>query len=432
MNMNNCSIILLAMASAGSLFAQDQPAESKSNLQQLFMEAEQLADDEQTREQAARKYHEVIQRHLANDKVFYRAMREVAKHYEETGNAETGIREFYRMMNDKEIYAARYETLQGILEQYSRKHPELVKKVGAEIQQAEREKNRTPAMQPVKDLLSEILQREDLELRNAAVEQLKKTLKEDSSVSGTRSALITLNKALTAKFDHESFYPLVAPLIDSGDVGIRIMVITLLPRVGGTADDLPKIAEHTADPSSRVRSVVGSSLISIGQGKHEGVVIPALMELLQDDEQSVVNDTIRSMWGQYTSPEFDELLIELSNQPVHHHNAIYFCLSTIREKSPAVCQRLVEELNDPDWNNSGRAAWGLTYGVTEEAKQIVEDGLLKALPEETNAYTRKQEFIALRTVATDKSRDYLESVVNSKLETEEFKNLAREALKAID
>jgi hypothetical protein len=97
-----------------------------------------------------------------------------------------------------------------------------------------------------------------------------------------------------------------------------------------------------------------------------------------------------------------------------------------------VCRRLVQELGDPDWNNSGRAAWGLTYGVSDEAKGLVEEGLLKALPEETNDYTREQEFRALRSVATEKSRPYLTSVANSQTETDKYKGLAREVLALLD
>jgi hypothetical protein len=174
-----------------------------------------------------------------------------------------------------------------------------------------------------------------------------------------------------------------------------------------------------------------SALISLGKGEYPDQVIPALMRLLHDEDPNVVEASIRSMWGQYSSPEFDELLIKLSQVPQHHHNTIYFCLSTMRTKSAAVCRRLVEELDDPDWNNSGRAAWGLTYGVAEDAKALVEDGLLKALPEETNAYTRKEEFRALRGVATETSRDYLKSVADSNMETEETKQLAAQILSGL-
>jgi hypothetical protein len=104
----------------------------------------------------------------------------------------------------------------------------------------------------------------------------------------------------------------------------------------------------------------------------------------------------------------------------------------MQSKSPAVCRRLVEELSNPDSNNSGRAAWGLTYGVTEEAKSLVEDGLLKALPQETNEYTREHELLALRGVGTEKSRPSLQSIIDSPLEPDKFKQLARAVLARLD
>jgi lipopolysaccharide biosynthesis regulator YciM len=81
---------------------------------------------------------------------------------------------------------------------------------------------------------------------------------------------------------------------------------------------------------------------------------------------------------------------------------------------------------------AGQAAWGLTYGVTDEAKPLVEEGLLKALPQETNDYTRENELRALRLVATEKARPYLKSVVESSLETDKFKQLARDVLAGLE
>ena len=186
------------------------------------------------------------------------------------------------------------------------------------------------------------------------------------------------------------------------------------------------------DVSSEVRGNVGYALIAVGKGDHKDQVVPALMKLLQDSDSKVVERTIRSMWGQYSSPEFDKLLIKLSRDPQHHGNTIYHCLSTMKAKSVPVCRRLVEELDEPDWNKSHRAAWGLTYGVPEDAKSLVEDGLLRALPEEANDNARRTEFQALRGVATEKSRPYLSSVVDSELETDKFKRLAREILEELD
>jgi HEAT repeat protein len=202
--------------------------------------------------------------------------------------------------------------------------------------------------------------------------------------------------------------------------------------VAGTIEDLPLVIPLAEDPSAQVRELVGGVLIQLGKGACGETVIPALMQLLQDEDSKVVERTIRSMWGQYASPEFDALLIKLSYEQQYHHNVIYFSLSTMRRKSPAVCRRLVEVLGEPDWNDSGRAAWGLTYGVTDEAKALVEAGLLKALPEETNEGTRKNEFRALGRVATEASRPYLTSVVESDMETHEVRKTAREILASLD
>jgi HEAT repeat protein len=224
----------------------------------------------------------------------------------------------------------------------------------------------------------------------------------------------------------------VAPLLKSEDVEIRMRALQCLPALEATTQDLALIIPLAEDNSPQVRQEVGGALIHIGNGQEKEKVIPALIKLLKDEEYKVIERTLRSMWGQYSSPEFDALLIELSRHPRHRGHVIYHCLSTMRTKSPEVCRRLIEELDEPNWNDSGRAAWGLTYGVVKEAYSLVEEGLLKALPEETNSYTRKQEFRALRRVVTEKSRPYLKSVVDSEMETEEFKGLARQILTDLD
>ena len=197
-------------------------------------------------------------------------------------------------------------------------------------------------------------------------------------------------------------------------------------------DDLAALLPLVDDPSPQVRSQLASALIGIGQGEAVDQVAPALVKLLRDEDEDVIHSSIRSMWGQYRTPDLNQVLIELSDHPKHHHVAIYHGLSTQQQKSVAVCRRLVEELADPDWNNSGRAAWGLTYGVVPEAAAIVENALLVALPEEMNDYTRKQEFRALRNVATEKSRTYLEQVAGSNEETDEFRSMARLILTELD
>ncbi len=410
-----------------------QPAESlpEKSVQQLFGEAKQLSKSPDNNAQLAEKYRAVIDLHRANEKAFRQSLKEMIKYYEDSGQPEKAVRLIVDLTSQESL-RKHYEALSGIAEGLNRKHPDLVKKIAREMQQAAKEERSVPQIAPVVSLADSILQREDKALREKSLEKLQGLLSPDSTDKTKRSALVTLQKAFAAKFDHKSFRPVVVPLLDSEDSLVRMLAVQCLPGAGGTAEDLPKVATMVEDESHRVRRSVGSALIHIANGEHKEIVIPALMQLMQDEEHEVIKSNIRSMWGQYTSPEYDEFLVSLSNEPRYHHIVIYHCLSTIQKKSLIVCRRLVEELNDPDWNNSGRAAWGLTYGVTEEAKPLVEAGLLKAIPEETNQYTRKQEFRALQQVATDKSRAYLQSVVDSELETDQFKHLAAGVLSKLD
>ena len=415
---------MLCVLGTSMVIAEDQGESAGKPLKQLYEEAKRLSEAEtpEQRQQAIAKYKAVIKAHLANDETFAAAMRELAKSYEDSGQTEEGIRFFIGLTKEMQS-AERWNAFKEIYTQYLLKHREQVQKIASEMNSSSGTTGRIRTTVPAKDLAQAILQRDDKELRDKSLEQLRQMLSADSSHEEQRSALNTLRLAMSAKFDRDSFLPLVLPLLESEDGQIRAMALVCVPGVGATAGDLPRVIPLAEDAAPMVRMYVASTLIALGKGKNHEQVIPALMRLLQDKDSKVVEQSIRSMWGQYSSPEFDQLLIALSREPRYHHNVIYFGLSTMRTKSTATCRRLVEELADPDWNNSGRAAWGLTYGVQDEAKGLVEEGLLKALPEETNSYTRKQEFRALRQVATEKSRDYLKSVADSELEAEEFKEL---------
>jgi HEAT repeat protein len=277
-----------------------------------------------------------------------------------------------------------------------------------------------------------IQQRKDAALRADALKILKGKLREDSSPSEQIWALSALRRAITAKFDREPFRALVLPKLQSNSPQIRELALVCLTGLDCDVDVLDAIAEMALDSDPKVRSRVGLALIQIGQGDAADTVIPALTQLLQDSNRDVITSTIRSMWGQYSSPKFDALLIELSNEREFHGVAIYHALSTMKPKSVPVCERLIEELDEPDWNNSGRAAWGLTYGVPEAAYQAVEQALIAAIPEELNDYTREQEYRALANVATEKSRPMLQSVVASEMETAKDKERAQSILDRLD
>jgi hypothetical protein len=422
-----CGAIAWCFAGGVSAVGEEIGESRPASLEQVYREAKQLAERPENLPQAAAKYQAVVEAHLANEKAFHNALRELARYYETSGQTEAGVRFFLGLARQMEMAESR-SALREIAGAFLMKHRQLTEKIAAEMGLSSTPQRRLPARAPSEELAKAILQREDQALRDQTLAKLREMLAPDSPESAKKLALATLSAALSAKFDRASFLPLVLPLLEAKDVEVRSLALRCLPGLGATANDLSHVIPLAEDPSPQVRMQVASALIGLGKGEHGEQVIPALMRLLRDEDPDVIERSIRSMWGQYSSPEFDELLIELSHEPRFHGNTVYFCLSTMRTKSARVCRRLVEELDDPDWNNSGRAAWGLTYGVADDAKAVVEEGLLQALPEETNPYTRKQEFRALRAVATEKSRGYLKSVVDSSMETAEFKELAQRIL----
>jgi len=434
-SIRNYSAVLLVLSAAFAAAA--SVGNEDKSLKQICEEADRLAQTSEGIESAVAQYHSVIEIHQANEEVFLAALHKLLEYYDEPDRVEDGAR-FLLALGQELQNPENIQALQKEFSGFALKHRDVMNRVAEEMgvtaQQKREAKSKKEAERivPSRELIDAILQRKDKPLREKSLAKLREMLSPESSNRNKGTALATLRSALTAKFDRKPFRPLVIPLLKSENPEIRMRALQCFPALEATTQDLDLIIPLVEDSSSQVRQQVGGALISIGDGREKEKVIPALMKLLKDEEYKVVERTLRSMWGQYSSPEFDALLIELSRNPQHRGHVIYHCLSTMRTKSPEVCRRLIEELDEPNWNDSGRAAWGLTYGVVEEAKSLVEEGLLKALPEETHSYTRKQEFRALRRVVTEKSRSFLKSVVESDMETQEFKQLAREILADLD
>lgn len=423
-------VILLA-SSSGMVLAQAPPDAPEKSIPQLIEEANRLAKNPQQSAAALAKFRELVEKHQQNEKLFNAALREYTNLLEEDGQAEQALDVMYQLFS-AETTQSRYRFLTDNMERYQQKYPDAYKSFVEKVEQSRKRPGPPPPITPSKSLLSEILQRDDPERRDVAIEKLKELLAAGSPEQAQLSGLSTLVKALTAKFAHDEFYSLVKPLLTSKNAQIRRLALACLPSVGATSSDLPAMALLAEDESIHVRQEVGGALVRLGAGKHSEVVIPALMKLMQDPEHEVIKSTIRSMWGQYQSPKYDRFLVDLSYDPKYEYIVVYHCLSTMPSKSKIVCERLVEILDATDWNSSGRAAWGLTYGVVPEANELVETAILKALPEETNDYTRRQEFTVLKQVASERSKEYLNSVIELDLETEKFKELAKQVLAKIE
>ncbi|MEM7391214.1 MAG: HEAT repeat domain-containing protein [Verrucomicrobiota bacterium] len=372
-------------------------------------------------------YQAFMEQHVKDRARFVESLNRMADLYEAEGRDEDAIRYMIELIGrvDKNRLLP---AMQKRFDQYRLEKPEAMEKVYREIHGDDSPQRKTPQLVSDQTLVDGILQRDDRKLREACLKKVREMLVPETDDEIKRSALVTLGKSFTAKFDRQPFRPLILPLLKSEDEVVRTLAASSLAGLNPVKEDLKRVVGLVEDASPMVREQMGNVIIHLGRGEQAELAIPALSTLLRDSDTKVVVKTLRAMWGQYASPEFDALLIELSNDPRYHGYTMYHALSTMKTKSVAVCRRLVQELDHPDWNNSGRAAWGLTYGVSPDAAAVVEEGLLKAIPEETNDYTRTQAFKALARVASEKSRAYLEAVVASETETEKFRDMARDVL----
>ncbi|HEY1784280.1 MAG TPA: HEAT repeat domain-containing protein [Pirellulales bacterium] len=403
--------------------------EPAGSLAEPFAKAAELAKGPETAAAIA-EYQKTIDIHLANEALYRQAVRRVVDLYRQADREEDGIRYLFSVVRREDPEAGLNAT-RDMIQEFAIRSPQAFQKVAVEMGLADQPRSRLTVPAAADDLRIAILQRRDQGLRDAALVKLRALLAAASPDAEQARALATLAAVMSARFDRAPFRALVVPLLKSASPEVRSLALGCLGGLEAQPTDLAAIVPLADDPDPRVRMAVAGALVTIGAGREAETVAPALVKLLSDSDPQVIEPSLRALWGQYSTPALDERLIALSRLPAYHHNAIYFGLSTQRNKSRSVCQRLVDELDDADWNNSGRAAWGLTYGVADEAKPVVEAGLLKALPEETNPYTRKQEFRALAGVATKASREYLSKVVESAAENDEDKAAADKILKSL-
>jgi HEAT repeat protein len=120
------------------------------------------------------------------------------------------------------------------------------------------------------------------------------------------------------------------------------------------------------------------------RGKSEEIVV----RLLNSSDKSLRREALRGLWGAKYGETISDRVIELVDNKESHHDAIYYALSTSPEKTPAAVDKLIEVLSDPDWNNWGRAIWGLGYGVPEDQQKKVAAAMLQMYELRSDPKTR--------------------------------------------
>ena len=139
------------------------------SLEQLYQQAKQLAQTPENVQQAAAKYRAVVETHLANEKTYRAALRELARSYDDSGQTEAGIRFFLGLVDQMEMVEGR-AALREVVGGYLLKHRELAEKIAKEMNSPE-SRRRTPPRRPEAARVKRCLQAGSRSRRNKALRE---------------------------------------------------------------------------------------------------------------------------------------------------------------------------------------------------------------------------------------------------------------------
>lgn len=227
------------------------------------------------------------------------------------------------------------------------------------------------------------------ERRAAAVAELQQALA-GRDAAAQLAALRVLTETGDIKFDRPPFRPLILPLIETARGERLVAALYALYNAGRQPEDLAFVQAAYARDAESLGQSVSHLLFSFGDGVIAGKSAEIVLQQLAAPNHNTRRETLRGLWGAKVTPEVAARLIELSQDPQTHHDAIYYGLSTLQDKNAAVVDTLIATLADEDWINNGqRALWGLGHGVPEAQQKKVAAALVQLHNSRSDAGTRK-------------------------------------------
>ncbi|MDJ0974194.1 MAG: hypothetical protein QNJ98_07025 [Planctomycetota bacterium] len=226
------------------------------------------------------------------------------------------------------------------------------------------------ALATAREILRKVMQVEDAALRDEGIEELAEAL------SGDDATLIeyTLGALWSAKdidIDRVRFAQLVEPHLRSEHPGIRRSALYVIHAMDPSRADLSLALASATDEADTVRHHAGRILALYTGKQFEGETAKAMADLLADESVTVRRGTVRGLSHARITPEIEARLIEMAQRPEERHDAVYFGLSTVPDKSRKVVDALFTYLMDDNVSTRGRAHWGLQRGIPEDQHSYV-------------------------------------------------------------
>ncbi|HUR29207.1 MAG TPA: hypothetical protein VM509_13550 [Planctomycetota bacterium] len=291
----------------------------------------------------------------------------------------------------------------------------------------------TPTSQErAKPWVADALQIGDVKKREAAIETIRAAIKSTDAAEAL-AGLFAFNQIHDVDFDKKSFRDVVLPHLADKDSSARLSAMYALNLAGRESGDLERVlaAVDGVQGPERPRLVHVISLFTGGDLSGKGS--ETVLSLISGDDPRELRQSLSGLWGTKVSPAIEQRLLALANgkDPGLAHDGIYFGLSTLKDKSEPVIDRLIAALADPDSNNSGRALWGLGQGVVPALEPKVADAMLQLFEARGDSQSRSSSLRLLQQYGSERHAKALDEIAAKPAIAAELATQVRETAAAI-
>ncbi len=254
----------------------------------------------------------------------------------------------------------------------------------------------------------------DAARRDVAVAAIRAALQGEDPLRH-HAAFKALAQSADVAWDRAALGPDVRRRLAGAQGEAEVSGFYALQATGLGPDDLALLLKALEHPSSAMTERGSHLLFVYTNGEIAGPAAEAVLRLLSTGDGATVREVCRGLWGAHVSPEVEARLLALADpkDPQRYHDVVYFALSTLREKSPAVVAALARAAEDPDPNVSHRAVWGLASGVSSVARKPAADLFLAVFELRSDASQREEALRALADLGDASHATRLEQIAKA-------------------
>lgn len=292
---------------------------------------------------------------------------------------------------------------------------------------------RSSAYERAQPWIESALQIQDADERARAFESMLAAVASSDPVQ-CFAGLLAVQATGEAAFDRAPFAAHARRIASESTGPVRVSAFYVLNISGRTDDDLGLLRGALSESPDRDLRDAGLHLLTMYAGRElvgetEEVALALLGSYAERDRIQ-----LNGLWGAKVGERLEAWLLERwrSDDRQASNDALYFGLSTLHDKSAAVVEALIEAATDPDHNNSSRAVWGLTYGVSPASHPRVATFFLDLFEARGQEHTRADALRAVHQYGDASHLERLRAIAANELVSDDLREAARRAIAAIE